>query len=95
MEKNVFAIGKYANGNKNLKVVQGGEIVEFNTRSVSPVVEVPKDTTSQPIKSQKNITLDVPDFMKKRTQVMQNARIQKEKVTLYSISKDIMRKVSL
>lgn len=95
MEKNVFAIGKYANGTKNLKVVQGGEIVEFNTQSVSPVVEVPKDIASQPIKSQKNITLDVPDFMKKRTQVMQNARIQKEKVTLYSISKDIMRKVSL
>lgn len=83
MKNHVLAIGKYANGTKTVKVVQGSEIIETTSTYGSPSPVVVSE-----------ITLDVPDFMKSRSIAMQNERVKKDTRKVVNIFSNVHKKIS-
>lgn len=83
MKNHVLAIGKYANGTKTIKVVQGTEIVETSSTYGVPTLVVDPE-----------ITLDVPDFMKSRSTALKNERTKKDAGKVVSIFSTVHKKIS-
>lgn len=83
MKNHVLAIGKYANGSRTTKVVQGTSVIETTTTFDVPNVEVP------------DINLDVPAFMKTRTAIMRQERLNKDNRKVVGIFSNTHKKPSV